>query len=109
MSCTNTPNLKKMFPSALWTWMSRPYISNHIPALFLDKSPRSSSVVYQQMPLSLSTVPFSLQEHAHELNGVLISNRLAHAELLGTMEKQDFAFAVGIRRCAYQIRRRCLG
>ncbi|CAN0179979.1 unnamed protein product, partial [Ectocarpus sp. 8 AP-2014] len=37
------------------------------------------------------------EEHAHELNGVLISNRLAHAELLGTMEKQDFAFAVGIR------------
>eukprot|EP00903_Cladosiphon_okamuranus_P015016 g13894.t1 len=38
------------------------------------------------------------EEYAHELNGVLISNRLAHAELLGTMEKQDFAFAVGIRR-----------
>ncbi|CBJ30237.1 conserved unknown protein [Ectocarpus siliculosus] len=38
------------------------------------------------------------EEHAHELNGVLISNRLAHAELLGTMEKRDFSFAVGIRR-----------
>ncbi|CAM9256084.1 unnamed protein product [Ectocarpus sp. 12 AP-2014] len=38
------------------------------------------------------------EEHAHELNGVLISNRLAHAELLGKMEKRDFAFAVGIRR-----------
>ncbi|CAB1112029.1 unnamed protein product [Ectocarpus sp. CCAP 1310/34] len=38
------------------------------------------------------------EEHAHELNGVLISNRLAHAELLGTMEKRDFAFTVGIRR-----------
>lgn len=45
---------------------------------------------------------FLRQEHAHELNGVLISNRLAHAELLGTMEKQDFAFAMGIRRCGHQ-------
>ncbi|CAM9618005.1 unnamed protein product [Scytosiphon promiscuus] len=44
------------------------------------------------------------EEHAHELNGVLISNRLAHAELLGTMEKRDFAFAVGVRR-AWEIRR----
>ncbi|CAM9400850.1 unnamed protein product [Ectocarpus fasciculatus] len=44
------------------------------------------------------------EEHAHELNGVLISNRLAHAELLGTMEKRDFAFAVGVRR-AWETRR----
>ncbi|CAM9313803.1 unnamed protein product, partial [Hapterophycus canaliculatus] len=44
------------------------------------------------------------EEHAHELNGVLISNRLAHAELLGTMQKRDFAFAVGIRR-AWETRR----
>lgn len=58
----------------------------------------------------LSNVLSYRQEHAHELNGVLISNRLAHAELLGTMEKQDFAFAVGIRRYGNAIwRRRCGG
>ncbi|CAM9316736.1 unnamed protein product, partial [Laminaria digitata] len=44
------------------------------------------------------------EEHVSELNGVLISNRLAHAELLATMEKRDFAVAVGIRR-AWEIRR----
>lgn len=53
----------------------------------------------KEAPSTVVLYRFSLQEHAHELNGVLISNRLAHAELLGTMEKQDFAFAVGIRRC----------
>lgn len=39
------------------------------------------------------------KERASEVNGVLTNNRLAHAELLGKMEKEDFAFAVGLRRC----------
>lgn len=38
------------------------------------------------------------KEHASELNAVLINNRLAHADLLGRMEKEDFAFGVGVRR-----------
>lgn len=29
---------------------------------------------------------------------MLISNRLAHAELLAKMEKDDFAFSMGVRR-----------
>eukprot|EP00904_Undaria_pinnatifida_P004042 jgi/Undpi1/13639/HiC_scaffold_9.g03293.m1 len=44
------------------------------------------------------------EEHVAELNGVLISNRLAHAELLAAMEKRDFAVAVGVRR-AWEVRR----
>ncbi|CAM9524177.1 unnamed protein product, partial [Sphacelaria rigidula] len=44
------------------------------------------------------------EEYAAELNSVLISNRLAHAELLAKMEKDDFVFSVSIRR-AWEIRR----
>ena len=43
-----------------------------------------------------------------ELNGVLISNRLAHAELLAAMEKRDFAVAVGVRRCVFLCVRVCV-
>lgn len=69
-----------------------------VVVLCVTKTRRSLSV-WDNIASLPSPQPRYSQEHAHELNGVLISNRLAHAELLGTMEKQDFAFAVGVRRC----------